>query len=103
MALHLGIRYVYGETVASTDSDMSETLRSEDLATLPATLRDELEKAVMSLDSGRVTLIIKQISEQNASLGRVLGRLAERLAYSPILTALRSGTSKSTEADACRS
>jgi signal transduction histidine kinase/ligand-binding sensor domain-containing protein/CheY-like chemotaxis protein len=98
MALHLGVRYVYGQTAESAVSDLPGTLRPEDLATLPAALRDELEEAVMSLDPERVALLVSRVSEENVLLGSVLGRLADKLAYSPILSALKNSKSRFTQA-----
>lgn len=103
MTMHLGVRYVHGQTAESPVHDVPVTLRPEDLAALPAALRDSLEKAVLSLDPARVALVISQVSDHNPSVGRILGRFAERLAYSPILAALKSSKSNSTELDAWRS
>ena len=90
MALHLGVRYVYGAAPKAAVSEPPPTLRPEDLAVLPAALRDELEDAVISLDPARIAFLVSQVSEQNPPLGRVLGRLANKFAYSRILYALRS-------------
>jgi signal transduction histidine kinase/CheY-like chemotaxis protein len=100
MALHLGVRYVYGPAPQTAAGDLPVTLSPEDLAALPAALRDELEKAVISLDPVRIALLVSQVSEQNASLGSALGRLADKFAYSPILHALRSCRGSLTEAGA---
>jgi len=98
MALHLGLRYIRAQVAESAVSDVPARLRPEDLAALPAALRDELEKAVKSLDPERVALLVSQVSEQNASLGSVLGRFAEKFAYSPILSALQKCKSGFTKA-----
>ena len=65
-----------------------------------AALRDELEKAVISLDREEMRRIIRQISGQNASLGSTLTHLAGKLAYTPILRAIQSGKTKFTETSA---
>jgi CheY-like chemotaxis protein len=103
MAMHLGIRYVYGEVAGPSVNDVPATLRPEDLALLPAALLNELETALLSLDPTRVALIVSRISDENPSLGKALGRFADKLAYSPILSALKSCKSPSTEADTWQS
>ena len=90
MALHLGVRYVYGAASKAAVREPLPTLRPEDLAALPAALRGELEDAVISLDPARIAFLVSQVSEQTPPLGVVLGRLANKLAYSRILYALRS-------------
>jgi hypothetical protein len=66
------------------------------LAALPEALRAELESAVTSLDVKRFALLISQVSEHNAALGKALARLAARFTYTPILLALESSRSRST-------
>jgi signal transduction histidine kinase/DNA-binding response OmpR family regulator len=100
MAQHLGVRYVYGARPQAARGDSPAILRPEDLAVLPAALRDELEKAVISLDRNRIALLVSQVSEQNASLGAGLARLAERYTYSPILHALENCKSRFSRANA---
>ena len=90
MARHLGVRYVRRTGPQATVNDVPATLRAENLAALPAALRDELERAVVSLDSKRIAQLVSQVSEQDASLGKTLRLLADRLSYSPILHALQS-------------
>jgi signal transduction histidine kinase/ligand-binding sensor domain-containing protein/CheY-like chemotaxis protein len=85
---HLGVRYV---EQPSQSAESTAALRQEDLAELPDELRKDLAHAVISLDVERIAGVIARISEQNASLGRTLARLAERHVYSPIFEALRSG------------
>jgi CheY-like chemotaxis protein/two-component sensor histidine kinase len=100
MARHLGVRYVRRTVPKATVDDMPAMLRPEDLASLPLALRDELEHAVVSLDSKRIARLVSQVSEQNAPLGKALERLADRLSYSPILHALQN--SKRPLAEAAR-
>ncbi len=88
MARHLGVRYRYGVGQEAATEDLPTSLRTEDLAMLPTSLRHELQNAVIALNSERIARVVGQISEQNAALGSVLGRLAGQLAYTPILRAL---------------
>ena len=90
IARYLGVRYVYGARPSVESIGSPEILRPADLAALPAALRDELEKAVISLDTDRIAAAIRQVSAQDPSLGSVLARLNDGLAYTPILNALRS-------------
>jgi hypothetical protein len=64
-------------------------LRPEDLARISLGLREELESAVVSLDSKRIAAAIGKVSEQDAALGKALSGLAERLAYTSIHDALQ--------------
>ena len=90
MARHLGIRYRYGSEQRSAAADLPATLRPEDLANLSAGLRRQLKTAVISLNAEEIALVTAKVSEQNAALGSVLGRLAGQFAYTPILLALES-------------
>lgn len=100
MARHLAVEYVYGIRPETAVRDVLFVLRTEDVATLPAALREELEKAVISLDRDQMLLVIGQISEQNAYLGSALGDLTNKLAYTPILRALQSCSGKLMETGA---
>jgi CheY-like chemotaxis protein len=86
----LGVRYVYGTAPRPVARKRSLALQPKDIAALPAPLREELEKAVISLDSKRIALLVRQISEQNESLGAGLASLVESFAYTPIFEALES-------------
>jgi CheY-like chemotaxis protein len=90
MARHLGVRYVHRAGPQATVDDPPVTLGPENLVSLPQALRNELESAIVSLDSKRIAQLVNQVSEQNAPLGKAMGRLADKLAYSPILRALQS-------------
>ena len=90
LARHLGVRYLYKAMSDAAVQDLTHTLRPEDLAALPAAKLDELERAVISLETRRITLVVAQLSEQNAAVGTALRRLTEKLAYSPILAAIQS-------------
>jgi CheY-like chemotaxis protein len=99
MARHLGVRYLYRAS-GQASADVSAGLRHEDLAALPVSLRDELERAVVSLDREWIARLVSQISEQNDSLGSVLARLAAVFSYTPILRALENCRSRLVEANA---
>ena len=64
-------------------------MRREDIQALPPELRHELESAVISLDSERITAAVARVFESNATLGTALRRLTGRYEYTPILDALR--------------
>jgi CheY-like chemotaxis protein len=100
MARHLGVRYLYGAGPQAAARDLPLTLRSEELAALPAALRDELEDAVIALDRERIARTLYRISEQNSSLANALGNLADKLAYTAIFEALERCKNEFTEAGA---
>jgi signal transduction histidine kinase/CheY-like chemotaxis protein len=91
MARRLGVRYVHAAAAPEPDPALSGPLRPAALAALPETVLDDLENAVISLESTRISQVIKTVSQHDAALAQSLERLAEALAYSPILTAVRSG------------
>ncbi len=88
MARHLGIRYRYRAGQQELVGTQPTILRPEDLATLPAGLRQELKNAVLTLNPRQVSLVVGQICDQNAALGTVLGRLTAQFSFTPILKAL---------------
>ena len=97
MSRQLGVRYVWGPRPGAARKP-TRTIRPEDLASLPAGLRDDLEVALVSLDRERLARVVGQISEHDASLGKVLGALAEKLAFTPIFEALQLCKAKLAEA-----
>jgi len=99
MARHLGVRYIYRETLPESAGE-PVTLRPEELAALPATLLNELESAIISLDQIRIANAVRQVTEHSALIGSALSRLADQFAYTPILHALKSSKSRLTGASA---
>jgi signal transduction histidine kinase/CheY-like chemotaxis protein len=99
MARHLGVRYIYA-TEQEEKTPVPATLLSDDLAALPWTLREDLKNAVLSLDHERIVQVVVRISEQDSLVGSALQSLADNLAYSPILTALRGCSETSVKAGA---
>ena len=94
MARHLSVRYVHAGDAARPAVQATAALRPEALAALPDEVREELANALMALDAERIARVIQGISEIDAGLGGVLAQFAERLAYTPVLRALRAGTGK---------
>lgn len=89
MARHLGLRYVYEDHAPSAPLQ-PHTLSPEELATLPADLRDALAIALQSLDSTRIDRVVAQVRAHNAPLADTLARLAEGFDYPTILKALQT-------------
>ena len=89
MAHHLDLRFVKAEGGARRDADSTVALPPERLAAMPKEMRQDLEQAVVSLDAERIATVIRDISELDPGLGATLSRLTGRLAYTPILKALR--------------
>ncbi len=86
LARQLGMKYVYRSEPAA--SATPAVLRPAMLAVLSVATRSELKDALESLDSERITAIIRRISEADAELGNALSRLAEDFDYPAILNAL---------------
>ena len=89
MARHLGVRYVREENAARQPGRAKPVLRPEAWAAIPEELRKEMADAVIALDAERIKGIIRRISEVDPELGGALEVHAGRLAYTPILKALR--------------
>ncbi|OAI04230.1 hybrid sensor histidine kinase/response regulator [Methylomonas methanica] len=83
----LGIRYLYRSDTLEEQTE-AVVLKSEMLDSLPVALRNELKGALQELDSERISEAIRQISEVDTTLGRVLSNLADYFNYPAILKAL---------------
>lgn len=90
MARLLGVRYTFGKRGAVPEQEADLSLTSDALAVLPERLRQELADALLSLDKGRVTEVIRRASELDKHLGATLSRHADSLAFTPIFKALEA-------------
>ena len=97
MGRHLGVRYLYREAEPAADMP-PQNLQSEEVAALPAGLRQDLEAAILSLEATRIAREIGRVSEWNAVLGSAMSRLAGEFAYGPILAALEKCQSRVAQA-----
>jgi CheY-like chemotaxis protein len=88
VARHLGVRYLYKEAAPTSSADPVAALRREALAMLPQQLRRELADALVRLDAGPISEVIRRVSEQDSQLGGALASCAKRFAYTEILNAL---------------
>jgi len=86
LARQLGIKYLYQS--GTTEQAAPVMLTAEMLAVLPATMRNELQDALTSLDSERITATIRQAEKTDPQLGLALARLADNFDYPAILRAL---------------
>lgn len=85
MAEHLDIRYVYEETSGIPAKQKRIKVRHKDLSGLSGPLIDELENAVLRLDSSEIKKLIKQASPDNPQTTEVLVELADDYRYDEIL------------------
>lgn len=92
MAQHLRLKFIYESASRhdSTEEAPELTLPVEQLAALPAQLRQELRQAVIELDTARTQALIGQVTEQDAALGRTFGTLAKQLDYKRLLNLLET-------------
>ncbi len=93
LARNLNVRFLYDETPAAAAEASALALHAEAVAALPQEVRGELIDALVSLDTGRIEDLIRQISEWNPTLGRALAHHADQLSYTTILRALKPDTS----------
>ena len=88
MARHLRVRYRVAGDVPVSPRPTGEIVSLERLAALPAEFLSELREAIVSLDPERISRAIEKVAAQDEALGSLLAGLAERFAYTPILTAI---------------
>jgi len=93
LARQLGIKFIYHDEVDDNNSPV--VLTPAMLAVLPSALRQKLRNALESLDSERITEIVRQIAEWDPPLGHKLSGLAEYFDYPAILNALDRTSDKS--------
>ena len=89
LARHLGVRFTYEQTPAAAAAKPVGPLRPAALAALPPELRGELAAALISLDSARISEIIRRVSGLNQALGDLLTHYADRLEYTALLQAVQ--------------
>ncbi len=89
MEKHLGVRYIYDKEDSSEKrtgtSQDSDTLTAESLALLPGTLLDDLEQAVISVDTEKLDSLTEDIGNAHAALGQVLKKMIRNFDYAGIL------------------
>ncbi|MFH1807617.1 MAG: response regulator [Pseudomonadota bacterium] len=88
LARQLGVRYVDVAGAPATAS--ARELDPGALAALPATLRTELETALVSLDRERIARVLTRVTEDNPALGAALEGHARQLKYTAMLQALQT-------------
>ncbi len=83
LARQLGLKYIFRSETAETQA--TPIVRS---TTLPAVLKLELQSALVSLDSKRITELLNQLGEIDRNLGDTFSRLAKEFDYPAILRLL---------------
>ncbi|MEZ2300321.1 MAG: ATP-binding protein [Microcoleus sp.] len=89
MNKHIGVRYIYEESIDKaaqtlSKTDIKDVLEPEALATLPPDLRAKLASAAKSLDIGEVDHLIQEVKAINASIGNAFLVLANEFEYGKI-------------------
>ncbi|KAF1079200.1 MAG: hypothetical protein GQF41_4503 [Candidatus Rifleibacterium amylolyticum] len=87
LARHLGLRFSYDD---SSPDIKSEALRPDALSELPCELCDELEQAIIRIDSVAINETINKIGSCNPLLAKKLAALASELQYGQILRFIQS-------------
>ena len=85
------VKYRYSTTPASPSAGSVLKLRPEDLAALPAELRD----AVIALDHERIQKAIQRVSASHPALAEILAGFADRFAYTAMFNALEADQERS--------
>jgi signal transduction histidine kinase/CheY-like chemotaxis protein len=89
LARHLAVRFVYEKSAIAAGASTADLDRAA-LKVLPATLRRDLEDALVSLDASRILGVIGRVAELDPKLAKVLEHHAGNLRYTVILQALRA-------------
>ncbi len=90
MEKQLGIEFTYRKKEASTLNASEEPFQQRKLAEIESQLRDDLKRAVESLDSKQISTAIHKIGMVDAELGDSLSRMAREFDYPRILEALKA-------------
>ena len=87
---HLRLKFIYEKAPRqqSTSEASGLDLRPEQLDILPAELLRDLRQAAIELDTARTQILIGQVTERDASLGRALNTLAMQFDYEGLLKLL---------------
>lgn len=107
MAEHLGLEYLYGETISMAEAQRSSSLPFSaqpllpeltqltlpDLSALPEAWLHELEDAALCCDDQAVLELLEQLSPEFAQLAAHLTRLANQYQFEQILKLFRPGFS----------
>ncbi len=87
MARHLGVKFIY-RAQTHESAQPYELLKPERLAILPASLRQQLKDALISLDRKRIEELIQQVTAIDMPLSETLAGLVDYFDYPTILAAL---------------
>ena len=88
LSKHLGVSFVY-ETAQHVGVEASEGLTADMLSVLPAELCADIQQAVESLETERITAALQRVTEYDIRLQKILSRLVENFDYPSILNALK--------------
>jgi hypothetical protein len=103
MHKHIGVRYIYQESIASPSLASSQAdvftpdgleKLADDMATLPRDLVASLRQATIECDADLIVSFIAQIRCQNELLANNLSDLAENFRFEQILDLTQSIVSK---------
>lgn len=89
LARQLQVEYRY-DVDQSTPIDAALAVDAAALSALPATLRQQLRDALLSLDCERIAQVIERIGDVDPVLAKALAQCADTFDYSPILNALNA-------------
>ncbi len=93
MAKHLGVKYVYEEEPVEPDAGVESEaqLTPEQLAALPADLRQRLHQAAVELNESKCLKIIEQIKGHDADMAGALETIVNQLEFYRLLDLLQGG------------
>jgi signal transduction histidine kinase/CheY-like chemotaxis protein len=82
---HIGVRFVYAESIAASTETKAKILTPEAIAALPPYLVANLRQAIYNLDVDLMQTLIIEISELNPPLATAIASLAKNFKYRQLL------------------
>jgi CheY-like chemotaxis protein/anti-sigma regulatory factor (Ser/Thr protein kinase) len=89
LARHLGVKYLFEEALETQEQVQDVILTPEMLSGLPEAYREELVKALESLEHERIVTVIQRVVTHDLALQKKLIDLARNFDYAIILQALQ--------------
>jgi signal transduction histidine kinase/DNA-binding response OmpR family regulator len=96
MAKHLGLKYVYEEEFVEPEAEVETEVQvtPQQLAALPAGIRNRLNQAAVELSESKCLKIIEQIKAHDADMAGALKTIINQLEFDLLLDLLQGGQTK---------
>ena len=85
---HLGVQFLYGQAVESSEAEAAPVLQPRALQAMPALWLQDLHQAAIAIDSDRLLQLVTEIPPEQEALAQALANLIERFEFDAILDLL---------------